>query len=343
MDLINQLQHHARQVKFDAGKMPTLAQWKDKSRVGSLLGPPYRRDDPTLRWIDHYVQELQHAHGGARSYLLAELFFTTMSWLHNHGKDPVRMQAGRRQAILGLNLHAATLLAATLGCTTRELAAKLHDIYGIGLTSHGRTTDANHSGGSQEMYEKGVKFRESFRIFFKHGLAYTFTSAGSHVLLDTYDATLNDDEQFDNRPGRRFVMSLSGGLFASNQASLFSYHSCFMGGGAVLCAGTLLCSHGRITRIRNDSGHYQPVDVSMAKVLARLRTQGVDLSRMIVVLERASRDAHAKGGDEVHVNALQFLNQNGNWPALMQGRTVGRTNAGQRCQCTACKTAKVLV
>ena len=81
-------------------------------------------------------------------------------------------------------------------------------------------------------------------------------------------------------------MSMSGDLFAGYEGSralTVTYHSSFLAGGPVLCAGTMCFDQGRIVYICNDSGHYGPTDTAMVKVLQRLRLAGVDLKNITVV------------------------------------------------------------
>ncbi len=301
--------------------MPTLAEWKEKSRVGSALGPPYRASDPALKTIDALVEALQHApSGGAEAYLLGELFFTTMWWLNNHKKDPARMQAGRRTAILALNMYAANEMARVLKCSPGGVARELQALYGVSMGRHGIETDR----ANDPKYLEASK-RERFRILFKGGLAHSYKSCALKELelWSNKDSTQSALPQLDAktqlakedvREGQGFVMTMSGELYAGDFGAWLPYHSSFMGGRPVQCAGTISAIRGQITRIKNDSGHYIPVDWSMAKMLQRLRSVGVNLRKITV--EQAQRGGQA--------NAVDFLAQNGNWETILLSGTRGR-------------------
>lgn len=297
--------------------MPTLAEWKEKSRVGSAFGPPYRASDPALKTIDALVEALQSVQsGGAEAYLLGELFFMTLWWLNNYKQDPARMQAGRRTAILGLNMYIATRLAWVLKCPLSGVARQLQDLYGVAMGKHGIETDRNND----PKYLQASK-RERFRVLFKGGLAYVFASVAL-TEMEPFDTKgcYQPVKQAPNgkieepREGMGFVMSMSGDLYASDFKACLPYHSSFMGGRPVQCAGTISSTRGQIWRTKNDSGHYVPVDWSMAKMLQRLRSVGVNLRRITV--EQAQRGGEA--------NAVDFLAQNGNWDTILSSGTRGR-------------------
>jgi hypothetical protein len=88
-----------------------------------------------------------------------------------------------------------------------------------------------------------------------------------------------------------------------------AFHSSYMGGNAVQCGGTMRVIKGVVTGVKNDSGHYKPVDESLAKVLELLKTVGMDVSK--VEVRTAGAGTTVKGD--------VFLQQNGNWDAIRKG------------------------
>ena len=60
------------------------------------------------------------------------------------------------------------------------------------------------------------------------------------------------------------------------------YHSSYLAGQTVLCAGEMKMKNGIITEVTNDSGHYQPSLTHLVNVLEALRMYGVDVSNIDV-------------------------------------------------------------
>jgi len=283
--------HHAYK------EIPALAQWVTDSPLDTTPRPTReqeRKRDPALKVVDERVNVLESAKThGERCFRLAELFFATMWWMNHHkecaGYVP-GSDATRRTAMLSLNLCAANKLATTLNCSNvNELAGTLHRIYGVEMTQHGKDTDRGGQGGYLNVAE-----RETRRVIFRAGKAYRFPSKAEsakpigEAKLVPWHTGVPSEESTDTsgRFGCLFVMSMSGDLFAGYEGSralTVTYHSSFLAGGPVLCAGTMCFDQGRIVYICNDSGHYGPTDTAMVKVLQRLRLAGVDLKNITVV------------------------------------------------------------
>jgi len=299
-------------------EIPTLTQW-EKDSPSDTPGVS-RSQDPALAVIDGLVDGLQHVTShGSRCYRLAELFFATMWWL-NHRKDMPGFKPGmdsqRRAAMLRLNLCAANKLALMLWCPVSELARELQDIYGVGMVGHGIKTDKEEGGRYMSADE-----RERWRVIFKKGMAYHFGfTASTKSELELWNTGAGYDSS--SRAGVGFVMSMSGDLFAGQFGfgSLPKYHSSFMSGMPVLCAGTICIESGRITRICNDSGHYAPVDMSLSKVLQRLRLCGVNLTQITVA--RVREGGLSSGAD---TRGDLFLACNGDWNTIEKSGTRART------------------
>jgi hypothetical protein len=316
--------------------LPSPAVWKKLSCAGSPVGPPFRRADPILVRIDSLVESLQGPDCAAtRRYLLCELWFATTLWINQFQQfDPgmkgvvtsanSSMAYERRPAILSLLLYTANTLGTLLECGVGGLAAKLTQIYGKGMGVHGfykdatatQRVDPNTEMPTAQHYMR-MAVRDNFRIRFIDKLAYlpNRMDGGPLVLLDTeekfYD-TYADSEKAGMRSGwNYFVMSMSRELYmgrhsAGGQGTRPQYHSSYLAGMPIQCGGSMHVEKGRVTGLRNDSGHYQPVDESLAKVLELLKTMGVDISQVLVHSEVAR--AEVKGD--------VFLVRNGNWDAI---------------------------
>lgn len=307
--------------------LPTLWQWKKDSAVGGILLPPYRRNDPVLSRIDRLVSTLYRSKtSGEAQYLLSELFFTTMYW-NNHYKQDPKMEAGRRDAIMRLMLYAANTLSAVLGCAVGGLASRLSEIFGTGMSAHGRFVDE----GNEEHY-LSTALRESFRVLFLGGKAWRFNCLEYRQtpnvreplkLVDTSEyaalmekANADLDERIAGQGKAGYVLSMSRefyvGPFILNRGfrgRMPRFHSYFMGGRPTQCAGIVRITNGEVVEIDNESGHYQPIDTRLAHVLEFLRSVGQNLSKIRVRgIDREKKPIHARGD--------RFLATHGNWEAL---------------------------
>lgn len=279
-------------------ELPTLARWRADTpadRVGE------RANDAVLRFIDGVVEALQHAIDGEELYLLGQLFFSTMSWINHCQKSPLMAGANRR-AVLSLNLYAGNALAAGLECSIGQLATRMQELYGVGMSQHGIDTDAKE----KPRYFDAAK-REVYRVFVVNRLLCHYRSAAKKfVLLDSSGVSKN------MRPGYGFVLSMSNELLVGNFATMSeTYHSTFMAGSPVQCAGMIQLKRGVVTHIKNDSGHYKPVDQALVKALLFLRMHGLDVDRIVVACEPKKL-----GDSETETTGADFLRANGNWEGI---------------------------
>jgi hypothetical protein len=303
---------------------PNLQDWKKASCVGTAIGPPLRKNDPGLVRIDDLVAAYNQANNagakaGEKQYLLGELFFATLHWNNNYKTDR-RMDAGRRTAIMSLNLTVANVLSAAFQCGLGELPARLNNLFGKALSVHGVTVDAN----STRFYLDAAK-REQWRVGFRGGKAYKFETLNTDpkappVLLNT-QAYVDDKEQRQGDCGYALSMSdelYVGPLLGKEKSGVAVrdakpvFHSSFMGGRPVQCAGMITVKDGIVTQLSGDSGHYQPVDTDMVKVLQLLKSTGMPLKQ----IEVRGYNKEKKTVEVVWFNGDEFLQKNGNWEIL---------------------------
>jgi hypothetical protein len=307
--------------------MPTLEEWKKLSFVGSLFSS-LRRNDPCLTQIDHMVHSYERAvssraSAGQKQYLLGSIFMATMYWNNHHKKDS-RMEGARRSAIMSLNVTAANMLARAFHCQLGEVGAKIRLLFGNEMTTHGYKEDTGHA----EYYLTAAK-RAAFRTSLVSGRLYRpdFKStdpAMPCLLLDTDgdeqkmagvvggDATRNGESGYAlSMSNELYVGPLLGGRSEISRREAIHesapvFHSTFMAGKPVQCAGMITVRKGLVIFISSASGHYMPNDVRLVQVLRMLQLGGMPL-RQINVMNFVNND---KGqGDE-------FLRANGNWAAL---------------------------
>ena len=95
------------------------------------------------------------------------------------------------------------------------------------------------------------------------------------------------------------------------------YHSTYVNGEPVLCAGAMTIVNGRIVYINNFSGHYKPRYENFVFYLETLRMMGIDLTR-VQVQDHACRD-------QVFA-AKQYLRQARRWDLQLAINCSGVTN-----------------
>lgn len=297
-------------------ELPSLSQWQDDTKSGRSTGAK----DPILETIDVLINYLRQAKDGAYLYILGSLFFTTMSWLNDFKKDH-RMVKECRGPVLSLNLFAANELTEKLrSYPGNQLATKLQNLYGIGMSEHGNTEDRKQN--KKRIYHDAMK-REKFKVFFNEGkkACHYDSNTKSFVAIQS------------GSKGSRFVLSMSNKLYVA--ADRYSgdqdvkFHSSFMAGRPVQCAGHMWFKNGKLEKMQNSSGHYQPTDLSMVKVLNHLRMNQVNLSEVKVVpITEFLRVTTMVFGSwkgygvmptdyDLTVTADVFMQNHGNWQSIL--------------------------
>ncbi len=210
-----------------------------------------------------------------------------------------------RLAVLSLNLFAGNELAGKLNCPLGGLAAKLQQLHGVEMSPHGVSLDTD---AVRAKYLTAAK-REAYRVFILSGRACHY-----RTMLKTFRPLQSDQVE-----GMGFALSMSNELYAGVIGGFaVKFHSFFMAGMPVQCAGHMWFHNGRVTRVRNSSGHYKPVDAALVKVLNHLRTYGMDLSQIVVEpVQFVQVGTNVLGQSQNDIRGDVFVRQNGNWNAIL--------------------------
>jgi len=288
-------------------ELPSLEKWKADTQDGRVGG---WANEPMMRTIDELIQGLKAAKNEAKLYLLGQLFFATTAWVNNYKMSKktvmVDQHLSDRKAVLSMNLYAGKELARLLKCGLGNLASRLQRIYGVEMSPHGVSTD---KARVQRRYLPAAQ-RKIRRVFFQAQRAYLFYQDAFHPLNKL------------TGKGYGCVLSMSNALYCGMLGSrALSYHSFFMGGRPVRCAGDMWFNQGRITKITNGSGHYKPVDTAVVKLLNYLRMHGIGPSTITVeTFAFVDKDGEIVA-DTVNSSEVQgdvFLRDNGNWNAILK-------------------------
>ena len=137
------------------------------------------------------------------------------------------------------------------------------------------------SGGVRYLAERD---REPFRLFVRDGKLHSARDGGLFDTAGGYTVR-------SGGPGTAiFVMDVQGNLYASTRQSVGQFHhSSFLAGAPVAGAGELVITSGVLIEITDRSGHYRLTPDFLARVLAQLSSQGVDMTRVSVVTSVSTR------------------------------------------------------
>ncbi|MFN7920351.1 MAG: hypothetical protein U0Q16_09655 [Bryobacteraceae bacterium] len=299
--------------------VPTLAQWEKDSSVTFAI----RNNDQILKRIDFLVGSYNRAAGDdfARALIHADLYFVTDYWLKNCQRSG-KMERGRQPAVYALFVCVVNELCQQFGVTVNVLPRELEMMFGRVLSDVGVKVDSEEER-ARYLKRKDI---EKYRVWFKNGRAYQAdwwkkNSKGRIKPVSSARAynpkafvKSNDGTRFDNENYGPFIMTMGREIYMmthnpgryGEQEGI--YHSSYLAGGAVSCAGSMLIVDGRIKRIRTDSGHYKPTPSNTLAFLLTLRMFGVPLEDVWV------EDFEGR----MAVTAMQFLKCGANWTSLMR-------------------------
>jgi hypothetical protein len=186
-----------------------------------------------------------------------------------------------------------------------------------------------------------------YRIRFKNGKAYQFPwweppSRKPKVALAESKRASND-ALFDDGSGYRkswggFAMSMSRDLYMARHHCTRPdgergnfFHSSYLGGDPVMCAGTMLIEQGVIKKVATDSGHYRPEPAHVVNLLQMLKMHGVEVAN-IEVHDFDSIYPSVRGGNFLATNgnyAAMVLRRDSNW-AHLNARRISQKRFGIR-------------
>ncbi|MBR0666165.1 hypothetical protein GXW71_17525 [Roseomonas hellenica] len=188
-------------------------------------------------------------------------------------------------------------LGQLLGVPEPQLAERLVALFGTEMSEHGRKTDATMNPVQLSAVE-----RARHRVQFRGGRAYYLRERlglpAHEAVLDTLH--FEDRQNFGKDQYRRrvhrmgawgFVLSMDRQFYVAqhgfvhqtggNKDAMF-FHSSYLSGARVFCAGDCIVRNGQFESITNASGHYKPPAETLAYVVETLRQNGVDVSDLRV-------------------------------------------------------------
>lgn len=309
------------------------------TRIDTLVGAYNAREKSAKEWMDVFD----------RHYILFELYWCLDSWLKEADRDRNDATIKkRRPGVQKLYEAVVFILCAYYSVTPNVLPRELEEHFGKEMVEHGKKTDAKWAKGDlkklqddidkymaaqskgewkgtfkdpvfetlQPIYKDRVE-TEQYRIFFRNGLAFQSpwwdksARNPAPVRLDT--KTQYKKETLSNEGRAGYALSMSRDLYVAqhfvNRDAAF-YHSSYLKGEKVQCAGELRCIAGQITMVNNYSGHYQPKGDSLVSLLEHLAANKVNMSKMSCLVMRD--DPNDKNASIVDCyKAADFLKKKG--------------------------------
>lgn len=283
-------------------KLPTMHQFKKDSSI--FLAD--RSKDKVLLTIDMLLNTYavrQESGGGnyarvEQQFTLAQLYFTCDYWLKivDGGKrylESANMNAGRRPVIYELYKCVVNTLLKRTGVHLSKLPDWLMQTFGRGMSGTAVQTDID--GHAIHVCAEDLHW---YRLHFMSGLAYQhkwwensteFVHADSRYSLMARGA----DERANAEGCSGYVLGMNQDFYLaphfvkepSRKDRLKTesfYHSSYLGGRPVLCAGTIRIDSGQVRLITNESGHYRPTESHLLQAVNILNLMGARMDTLNV-------------------------------------------------------------
>src|SRR5258706_8501201 len=277
--------------------MPSVGEWmRDTGEAG-----------PSIDALDARVVALLTRYPEAKDkfaqyFVMSDLFWTTDAWLKNVKTKP---EAAKKREPQMYELYKFVVL-------------KLCEFFNVGVNSLPAKVSrtffkemVHDEPGEAKAYMDDIQ-REEYRLVVNEGKIYL---KGGITLLNTNSGDfLSNVSQIDWRLAHLstdagFVMSLWNELYMTkHDPDLAKFHSQYMGGKPVICAGEMTVRNGILRRINNSSGHYRPDGKHLLPVLWLLMQKGVGLGAVELFAYEATETLGLYG---VQCSAQHFLNTGG--------------------------------
>lgn len=313
--------------------VPTLTQWLADTPP-TRKGHDLRSQDPILTRIDQIVQSYHSSSDdGQKWYLLNDLLFCTDYWLKRQGQGASSLlDPARKPAIQALFAATAGWLCKLFQCTVNVLPRELEKAFGRELGHHGQSIDVRP--GVAQYLTRGEA--NKYRVMFRDGKAWQFPwweKKGKQIVLaessrspGTYDPKENIGQPMFDKGFSGFAMSMGRDLFMAPHFGAYGkdnfFHSSYLAGNAVMCAGSIRIEAGVVLAIKTDSGHYRPTPEHVTNLLLALQMVGVKLDGIVCT--------YFEGKSWFEESATSLLAARGKWSRIRTGQKQFEVQKEQR-------------
>ncbi len=270
-------------------KVPDAATFKKDSSV--TLGS--RSGDALLRRIDQLLEELGNQVAATSlaaefntTILYGQLYHAVDGWLKERARGVG--SSGREPAVRALYTIVCTTLAKRANVGISTLPNWLTAAFGRDLSEHGEKLDYENRLAQYLSSTERAKYRIRFNGGIAQQMQWWLTRTNWQNVDSARDFSvdagwreghsgyaLSQGGDFYSGPHKAAGKSVKGGSF---------FHSSYMAGDTVRCAGTWKIVNGKLLEITDASGHYLPTIKHMLGAIETLKGYGVDLSAVRIFL-----------------------------------------------------------
>jgi hypothetical protein len=248
--------------------------------------------------------DLKISDAGEQIWLLFDLFQALQVWKkknalpsspqknHTAFQKKAPFLAGlediRAKAVANLYESVCYMLASRLLCTVNVLPTKLEQYFGKNLTQHGIDLDLRKKSAD---YLDRVDTNK-YRLIFIKKKAYMLPwwddksdlTTDTTIKLELADTKYAhektpDKSDFTVKNESFCVLDMSSQFYVAphgpQQSGKQHYHSSYLSGENVLCAGSIVLEKGAVSYLSNKSGHYQPTPTHILHYLNALAVNGM--------------------------------------------------------------------
>jgi hypothetical protein len=289
--------------KITYQKIPPLSKFKTDSAVKN----GNRSEDKILLEIDALLKLIEEPAAVIEkeaqlnlTILLGRLYFNTDLWLKEHAKKIGSPQSA--DAVYGLFFYVCHSLANRTGLTINLLPRWLSESFGRGINNHAVEVDYAKKSAQYLSPPEADKYR----IDFRGGVAYQMPlEVGKTEMLVAETSRLKAIGKAMQEGHAGFVLSMGGDFYSAQHSTIGGegkqqsfFHSSYMAGGTVRCAGTWKIVGGQVLEITDASGHYRPTKQHLLSAIESLKSYGANISNLQVFIYPDQR---------VGVSAAKFL------------------------------------
>jgi hypothetical protein len=267
--------------------------------------------------------------------VIEKLYYALDRWLQLCDRGSGQVNSRRRKGVYDAYVAVVEQLSSEVGVPVNLLPGWLTATFGRAMEEHGVNLDLQRS--LAKYYTRAEL--EKFRLDFHAGIAYQqdfLRNRTRMILADSRNINPGDSPIRAGFSG--YVCGLNGDFYSGPHMVPQGtgdglYHSSYLGGGEVLCAGEIKLENGRVTEINNDSGHYKPPVRNVVMAVEMLALHGVNLAALMVSghgIARSNGEQFLKVHSALAVPALPARPGATAVSAFQQRSTVNHHDARQR-------------